>query len=93
MNIIAAIDIKEGIGKAGTIPWRIKQDMEWFASLTKNNVVVMGRNTWESLPLRPLSDRLNVVISGTRLLGDVSSHSLEDAIHRLNRTDREVCVI
>lgn len=71
-NIIVAVDSKFGIGKSGRLPWNLPQDMKHFKSITtkvhatgKQNAVVMGRKTWESLPakFRPLPTRLNVVIS------------------------------
>ncbi|QKX59140.1 uncharacterized protein TRUGW13939_06272 [Talaromyces rugulosus] len=61
-----------GIGKNGTLPWpRIKSDMNFFARVTtrspetKLNAMIMGRKTYYSVPksLRPLKDRLNVVVT------------------------------
>jgi dihydrofolate reductase len=63
INIIAAIDSRNGIGKRGTIPWYIPQDMKFFKNLTKNNIVIMGSKTFASLCFKPLSDRLNIVIT------------------------------
>lgn len=69
-SIIACIDSKRGIGKNGTLPWSIKEDMDWFKKTTigdgvNENVVIMGRKTWESIPekYRPLKDRFNIVVS------------------------------
>lgn len=36
MNLIVAMDAEGGIGKNGVLPWRIKKDMQYFASVTKN---------------------------------------------------------
>eukprot|EP00127_Corallochytrium_limacisporum_P002702 Clim_evm11s136 gene=Clim_evmTU11s136 len=60
-----------GIGLKGNLPWRLENDMKWFKTLTataaegKQNAVVMGRKTWESIPkrFRPLSGRINVVLT------------------------------
>ena len=52
-----------GIGKDNTLPWRVAGDLANFKKVTKNNIVVMGRKTFESLPSGALPDRLNVVIS------------------------------
>lgn len=71
-SIIAALDSKNGIGKNGKLPWRLKGDMRHFQSMTvghrsdgQMNSVIMGRKTWESLPekFRPLPDRLNVIVT------------------------------
>ena len=72
-NLIAAACGKSlGIGVNGELPWRLKSEMKYFASTTtktkdsvKKNAIVMGRKTWESIPLkfRPLKNRLNIVLS------------------------------
>lgn len=65
MEAIYAIDSKNGLSKEGTIPWNSKKDLKFFADKTKYNVVIMGRNTYFSLPLevKPLKNRLNVVLT------------------------------
>jgi len=73
-RIICAMTEKtRGIGFKNQLPWpKLKADMEFFANVTtktvspdKINAVIMGRQTWESIPLkfRPLPNRLNVVIT------------------------------
>jgi len=70
-NIIAAIDSQLGIGITNQLPWHLSQDLTRFkeittrASLGQKNVVIMGKNTWISLPekVKPLSNRINIVIS------------------------------
>lgn len=53
------------IGRDGAIPWSLPEDMAHFKRLTMGHTVVMGRRTWESLPVRfrPLPGRRNVVVS------------------------------
>ena len=67
-SIISAIDQQLGIGINNQLPWQLKADLKHFSTLTigqKNNSVIMGLNTWKSLPekYRPLPDRLNIVLS------------------------------
>lgn len=70
-SIIVAIDKNFGIGKNGTLPWHIFEDLRYFKEITSKsvnggkNVVIMGRRTWESIPeeFRPLADRVNIVIT------------------------------
>lgn len=50
IKLIAAADDCFGIGKDGTIPWHLPPDLKRFSRLTKNQVVLMGRGTAESLP-------------------------------------------
>jgi dihydrofolate reductase len=65
MEAILAKDINFGISKDGKIPWKSKKDMSFFFNKTKNNVVIMGKTTYFSLPekVRPLKDRLNIVLT------------------------------
>lgn len=55
------------IGKDGTMPWHVPEDLARFRALTSGGTVVMGRRTWESLPerFRPLPGRRNLVLSTT----------------------------
>lgn len=53
------------IGKDNKLPWSIKEDMAHFKQLTKGYPCIMGRKTWESLPKKPLPERLNIVISSS----------------------------
>ncbi len=74
-SLIAALDEENGIAKNGVIPWYIPEDLKFFKNITigdeqdKQNVVIMGRLTWESLPkkFRPLKNRLNLVISSQKI--------------------------
>jgi dihydrofolate reductase len=53
------------IGRDGGIPWRLPEDQMRFKEITMGHSVVMGRLTWESLPVkvRPLPGRRNIVIT------------------------------
>jgi len=66
-KIIVATDQKNGIGKNGSIPWKIREDLQYFKNKTQNHVVIMGRKTYESLPqeVRPLPNRVSIVVSTT----------------------------
>ena len=70
-QIIVAQCSSRGIGRDSTIPWHLPSDLKRFRSITttslpgKQNAVIMGRRTYESLPAnyRPLPNRLNIVLS------------------------------
>ncbi|MBP6304740.1 MAG: dihydrofolate reductase [Giesbergeria sp.] len=53
------------IGKGGTMPWHLPEDLAHFKRLTSGCPVIMGRKTWDSLParFRPLPGRRNIVIT------------------------------
>lgn len=60
-KMILCTDSNNGIGKGNTIPWHSSEDFKHFKECTTNSIIVMGYNTWKSLPSKPLSNRLNVV--------------------------------
>ena len=64
LNLIVAVDENGCIGKSGPEPlmWKQRADMLRFKELTTGNVVIMGRNTFESLG-KPLPNRVNIVIT------------------------------
>ena len=63
ISAIVAVDNNWGIGYNGELLAHIPEDLKRFKSLTENNVVIMGRKTWDSLPNKPLSNRINYVIT------------------------------
>jgi dihydrofolate reductase len=70
INIIVATCYRRGIGIKNELPWRLKGDLNYFKENTigdNNNCVIMGKNTWNSLPKnsRPLKDRHNIIVSNS----------------------------
>lgn len=66
VTIVVAYNTHGLIGtNKNTIPWHLPDDLKHFKKLTKGHVCIMGRKTWESIPvsLKPLSKRKNVVIT------------------------------
>ena len=68
IKMIVAMDNQGIIGQDGELPWRLSSDLKRFKKLTVAdgfNAVVMGRKTWDSLPIKfkPLPERLNIVMS------------------------------
>jgi len=65
IKAIFAIDESNGLGKDGGMPWPLnKEDLQWFKRTTENQVVVMGKKTWDSTDIpKPLPNRQNVVIT------------------------------
>lgn len=96
------MDEKRGLGKDNKLPWRIPQELRHFAKLTsttedpnKQNAVIMGRNSWESIPakFRPLPGRFNIVLtrrSDYETPPDVpTAQSLEQAVQIADRPEIE----
>ena len=66
IKLIAAIDQHFGLGRNGTLLFKIPEDLRLFKQLTVGNVVLMGRKTFDSIGCKPLTDRINIVISSTK---------------------------
>lgn len=60
---IVATDLNGCIGKDNKLPWHISDDLKRFKEITQNNVIVMGRKTFESLGCKALPKRMNVIIT------------------------------
>lgn len=65
LTAIAALDPDRIIGRDGTLPWHLPEDLRLFKSLTMGSTLVMGRKTWDSLPRKPLPGRPHIVLSRT----------------------------
>jgi dihydrofolate reductase len=64
MKLILACDPNGGIGYQNRLPWtNIQGDLPRFKRLTDKFPVIMGRNTWDSLPKKPLPNRINIVVT------------------------------
>jgi dihydrofolate reductase len=70
IKAILACDQEWGIGKNGALPWpHNSADLKWFKQHTNNSTIVMGRKTWESLPVKPLPNRENIVVTSGLIKG------------------------
>ena len=89
--IIAAVAKNNVIGKDNKIPWYIKDDFIHFKNLTTNHAIIMGKNTFLSLPKKPLPNRTNVVLTFENddfsYPDVVVMHSLEQAINKYKQND------
>lgn len=67
ISIIGCKSINGMIGKNNELVFKnLKTDMDWFIKYTKNKYVIMGRKTWESLPKKPLKNRVNIVVTSNK---------------------------
>lgn len=93
------------IGRDGDLPWRLRSDLQRFKAITIGKPCLMGRKTWESLPLRPLPGRLNLVLTRDQSYeaegmakGALVCATLDEAIEIARETAEEdnvdeICVI
>lgn len=82
LSIIVAIDQNNGIGRNNQLLCHLPDDMKYFKRVTSGHTVVMGRKTYESLTVKPLPNRDNIVVSRSMdsLSGCRVVHSIEEAI-------------
>ena len=85
VELIWAQDENGGIGKNGKLPWHISEDLQNFKKITGDFPIIMGRKTWESLPLKPLPKRRNIVLSSEKIQGVEVYNSISDCMDKLER--------
>ena len=98
-SLIVAMDSNRGIGKNNDLMWHLPAEMRFFTSTTKEQIVVMGRKNYDSIPekYRPLPNRENVVLSRNANFnaGDCKVFtSLNECVAHFNsETERKLFVI
>lgn len=94
MIIIAAIADNNVIGNKGEIPWHISEDFKQFKAHTKDQVILMGLNTFRSLGNKPLPDRVNIVLTNEPIDRDdiVEVHSIEEGIDKAKSYGKEIFI-
>ena len=99
IQLIVAYSSNGAIGKDNNLLWHLADDMAFFKQQTSGKTVVMGKNTYLSLPkkFRPLPNRKNIVISSQKPIEEHENliwyKSLEEAISALNKTEDEIYII
>jgi dihydrofolate reductase len=94
INIIAAMGKNRVIGKNNKLPWHISDDLKNFKKLTSNNVVIMGRKTFESIG-KPLPNRVNIVISSSmpQTEGIIVCNDVPSALEKARSYNKEIFII
>ncbi len=94
-SIIVAISQNNVIGRDNDLIWHIPDDLKRFKALTTGHTIIMGRKTYDSLRIKPLPNRRNIVISrdeNLKLPGCEVVKSVEEAII-IADNDRENFII
>ena len=95
ITIIVAIAANGGIGKDNDLLCHIPGDLKRFKEITTGHTLIMGRNTWYSLPRRPLPNRQNIVLTDDPcecLEGCESAYSIADSLSKV-KDGNEVFII
>lgn len=89
IRLIYASDLNGCIGVNNTLPWRLPSDLKRFRNKTKGGTVLMGKNTYDSLPenCKPLSGRTNIVISSTLGYPGKTTSILENGVIVVNNLE------
>ena len=95
VSLVVAAATNNAIGKNGTMPWHLPNDMKHFKNITWGMPVVMGRKTFESLG-KPLAGRKNIVITrqpGWKAEGAVVVQTIDDALFLVKETDAKEAMV
>lgn len=95
ISIIVAIAENGAIGKDNKLLWHLSDDLKRFKTLTIGNTIVMGKRTFESLPVKPLPNRRSIVITdipGETFEGCEMAYSIEEAVLKFD-DDKENFII
>lgn len=94
INIIAAVARNNAIGKDNKLIYWLPNDLKRFKSLTVGHTVIMGRNTFLSLPKGALPNRRNIVLSTTQkdFPGCDAYESLDEALNHCS-SDEDIYII
>tara|TARA_B100000424_G_C22932498_1_gene496019 strand:- start:759 stop:1307 length:549 start_codon:yes stop_codon:yes gene_type:complete len=87
INIIVAYCKNNGIGYENTLPWYVKSDLRKFKLKTignKNNAVIMGKNTYNSLKNKFLVDRDNLILSSSIQIDKIINNNLIKTFSNIN---------
>lgn len=90
ISIIVAISQNYAIGKNGDLLWHISEDLKFFKRKTSAHTVIMGRKTFESLPVKPLPNRRNIVLSSQADFvadGCEVARTLEEALAKVSAAE------
>lgn len=96
MDIICAVDENSAFGNNGKLPWVCKRDLKHFAYVTNGCVLIMGRNTWESLPKTKILATRKCIVVTSRVLSDeriTCCRNITDAFHYAKQTGLYAFVI
>lgn len=101
ITILVAFDDNRIIGDNGKLPWHIPNDLKFFKRMTQGHPIIMGRKTWDSLPIKPLPGRMNIVLTrDERLLYEKSKEIVAegpiyfpDILHVMKILEKDAFII
>lgn len=95
ISLIVAMDKHRLIGKAGWMPWNLKEDLQHFKQVTLNHKIVMGRTTFEGLG-KPLANRTTYVLTRNEKHYDFENveviHDLDALCRHYQQSDEQLII-
>lgn len=91
-----AEDENKVIGKGGELPWRLPADMAFFKKITMRGDIVTGRKTYETIPIRPLAGRRNIILTSQEDYGPPGAivvYSKEEVLELDEKNDTDLYII
>lgn len=94
ISIIAAIGKNNELGKDNDLIWHIKGDLQHFKEISMNKKIVMGLNTYYSLPKR-LEGREYIVLANPliEIENAIVFNNFDDLLNYIKELDEEVLII
>ncbi|MCS6822849.1 MAG: dihydrofolate reductase [Cytophagaceae bacterium] len=96
VSIIVAVSQNGVIGKNNKLLWKLSDDLKRFKKITSGHHVIMGRKTYQSIG-KPLSDRMNIIISRTNLSAlpcdCIYASSLDEALQIARQRNEQECFV
>ncbi|MEK7218791.1 MAG: dihydrofolate reductase [Patescibacteria group bacterium] len=95
ISLVVAASENNVIGKGGTLPWSLPNDLQFFREITRGKPMIMGRKTFDAIG-RVLPDRQNIVVSREKetIPGCDVVTSLDEALAMAGQSEaKEACVI
>ena len=87
ISIIVAVAKNNAIGKDNKLLWHLSEDLKRFKRLTSGFYIIMGKNTYFSLPKRPLPNRTHIILTdvpGEEIDDCIMAYSIEEAIKKMD---------
>jgi dihydrofolate reductase len=96
LSLVVAASTNNAIGKNNRLLWHLPNDLKYFKNVTWAMPVAMGRRTFEAIDSKPLTGRLNIVITRQKKFtanGVIVVNSITDAIFVAKQHDYKELMI
>lgn len=87
VKLIVCTDLQGNIGRNNDLLFHMREDMKFFKEQTDGNIVVMGYNTWLSLPNKPLPNRKNIVLTDENISNVTTSNNIFKILETYSKED------